>query len=161
MALTKCPECSGTISTEAEKCPHCGAARKKKTSAVTWAVLWLIVAGILSSLIVPSATQEQAATTAPAAPSFDVSEKTIAARLALMQKSMDIGVLEKAEPHGSTVRVWINPAFYRLDFQTKQNLISAVYGYYFRSDGGQVRLIDNQSGETAGSFSITMGLKMG
>jgi hypothetical protein len=34
MALTKCAECGGQVSTEAASCPHCGAVQKKRVGAV-------------------------------------------------------------------------------------------------------------------------------
>lgn len=37
MALIKCAECGGSVSTEAKACPHCGAAVGKRAS-----YLWLI-----------------------------------------------------------------------------------------------------------------------
>lgn len=58
MALTKCKECGEEISKKAEKCPKCGAPRKKKTSWFTWMVtavvaLWGI--GYISGGDTPSA----------------------------------------------------------------------------------------------------------
>jgi hypothetical protein len=41
MALVKCKECQNQVSSKAEKCPHCGAVVKKKTSGC--AVIFLIV----------------------------------------------------------------------------------------------------------------------
>ncbi len=43
MALKKCKECGEDVSTKAEACPKCGAKIKKKTSAFTWLVLFLII----------------------------------------------------------------------------------------------------------------------
>lgn len=43
MALTKCKECGKEISIKADKCPHCGAPAKKKTSVLTWLVTIFIV----------------------------------------------------------------------------------------------------------------------
>lgn len=48
MALIKCKECGGKVSTKAKTCPSCGAKPPKKTSIVTWAVLILIVFGFYS-----------------------------------------------------------------------------------------------------------------
>lgn len=45
MALVKCKECGGAVSTKAKACPTCGA-KVKKTSAFTWLVL-LLLAGYL------------------------------------------------------------------------------------------------------------------
>jgi hypothetical protein len=43
MALTKCKECGGEVSTRAAKCPHCGSPAKKKTSIFTWLVVVLLL----------------------------------------------------------------------------------------------------------------------
>lgn len=42
MALKKCHECDGTVSTEAERCPHCGAKPKKGVGP-----LGIVFAGML------------------------------------------------------------------------------------------------------------------
>lgn len=42
MAVVKCKECGGQVSTKADKCPSCGAKAPKKTSRVTWLVLIVI-----------------------------------------------------------------------------------------------------------------------
>lgn len=49
MALTKCKECSKEISTEAERCPHCGAKPAKPTSTIALVVAGLVLIGILQS----------------------------------------------------------------------------------------------------------------
>lgn len=38
MALIRCKECGEEISKKADKCPKCGAPRKKKTSLFTWII---------------------------------------------------------------------------------------------------------------------------
>lgn len=38
MALLKCAECGGPVSSTAKSCPACGAAPKRKTSLLTWVV---------------------------------------------------------------------------------------------------------------------------
>lgn len=54
MALAKCKECGEQVSTKAEACPKCGAKRPKKTSAVTWFVLVLIIFGVYAANRSPS-----------------------------------------------------------------------------------------------------------
>ncbi|MEW6314751.1 MAG: hypothetical protein AB1513_12065 [Pseudomonadota bacterium] len=39
--MTRCTECSGVLSTKAERCPHCGAKLPKKISLAGWLVLLL------------------------------------------------------------------------------------------------------------------------
>jgi hypothetical protein len=51
MALTKCAECGGPVSTEAKACPKCGAAPPKRTSLLTWIIGGVMLAAILSSVV--------------------------------------------------------------------------------------------------------------
>lgn len=43
MALTKCKECGHEVSKKADKCPNCGAPRKKNTSIPSWLVLLFLI----------------------------------------------------------------------------------------------------------------------
>lgn len=43
MAIVKCKECGGKVSTKAKSCPNCGAKPPKKTSLFTWLVLFVFV----------------------------------------------------------------------------------------------------------------------
>lgn len=49
MAVVKCKECGGQVSTKAAACPGCGAKMPKRTSVVTWAVLVLIIIAVIAS----------------------------------------------------------------------------------------------------------------
>jgi rubrerythrin len=62
MALVKCRECGREISSQADKCPHCGAPAKKKTSGC--ALLVAILAGVV---IVGSVAPKCSTATAPPA----------------------------------------------------------------------------------------------
>lgn len=42
MAMTRCSECSGSLSSKAASCPHCGA-KQRRTSGCAWFVLWVFV----------------------------------------------------------------------------------------------------------------------
>lgn len=66
MALVKCKECGGKVSTNAKACPACGAKPPKKTSVVTWLVLATVVIVIAKGMFTekpaePAKTPEQAA----------------------------------------------------------------------------------------------------
>lgn len=43
MAIVKCKECGGEVSTRAAACPKCGARQPKRTRPLTWTMLALIV----------------------------------------------------------------------------------------------------------------------
>jgi hypothetical protein len=44
MALINCPECAGSVSSNAKHCPHCGVAIKKRS--LTW--LWVLLAALVT-----------------------------------------------------------------------------------------------------------------
>lgn len=72
MALIKCKECSNQVSTEADKCPHCGA--KVKAQMGGCAKLAIIVGGFCLVVVVggvfgPQQTDPRPARPAPVAPS--------------------------------------------------------------------------------------------
>lgn len=50
MALTKCKECGGQVSTTANACPHCGAKVPKQTGGCGLVIGWLIIAFFLMML---------------------------------------------------------------------------------------------------------------
>ena len=47
MALIKCPECNGQVSSEADRCPHCGKPLlppgKKKLPEGGWILFWVYI----------------------------------------------------------------------------------------------------------------------
>lgn len=90
---------------------------------------------------------------------IDKSPEKQAARDELIQKLIREGVFQKVEPGSSIPSVWVTPAFYLLDFETKQKFISVVYAYYF--DGSDklasVRLKDSKTGKEVGMYSIAYG----
>jgi hypothetical protein len=52
MAIVKCTECNGSISSKAAICPHSGVKFKAKTTRVTWFVTASLVFGLLSQLLI-------------------------------------------------------------------------------------------------------------
>lgn len=55
MAVIKCSECGGVVSTSAKSCPHCGALPKKfkTTTSLGKILLYVALAGVLFSVILP------------------------------------------------------------------------------------------------------------
>ena len=51
MAVTKCKECGGKVSTKADACPSCGAKISKKTSVVTWLVALTVAVVTVNAII--------------------------------------------------------------------------------------------------------------
>ncbi len=50
-SIGACKDCGGQISKRAEKCPHCGAPAKRKTSGFTWFVAIFVALPVLSLMI--------------------------------------------------------------------------------------------------------------
>lgn len=50
MAVVRCGECGGQVSTKAKACPNCGARPPKTTSRVTWLITALIAFTFLGSM---------------------------------------------------------------------------------------------------------------
>ncbi|WP_296029209.1 hypothetical protein [uncultured Alcanivorax sp.] len=67
MALINCPECSGTVSSNANACPHCGAAIKKRNMAWLWIVILAVVSFVVFAVIRGSDPEVQAKREAKAA----------------------------------------------------------------------------------------------
>lgn len=51
MALIECSECKRQISSDAKKCPQCGAKQKKPTSLFTWVVGGVLGAGMIAGIV--------------------------------------------------------------------------------------------------------------
>jgi zinc-ribbon domain len=84
-------------------------------------------------------------------------------RKELIGKLINDGIFQKVEVPGSLPRVWVEPRFYALDFDTKEKFVSVVYAYYF--DGTDmadtVRIFDSRSGKEVGDYSlVNPGLRM-
>ncbi|WOE31984.1 MULTISPECIES: zinc ribbon domain-containing protein [unclassified Acinetobacter] len=50
MSLINCKECGSQVSTQAKSCPNCGAKIKKSKSKIIWAIVIIIILGIIASL---------------------------------------------------------------------------------------------------------------
>lgn len=162
MALTKCHECSGTISSSAKACPHCGAGVKK--SSLLGKLLLGLLAFVVLSSVISAFTEKPTAASAPAAkPALaDKSEAMQAKRWALIEELVEAGAFGNVESSNGVARAWVTPLFQQLDYATKQSYIGVIYAYYFdgSSSSNFVRVIDNQTGKTIGSFNpLSGGLK--
>ena len=94
---------------------------------------------------------------------IDKSTDMQAQRKQFTEKLISKGVFAKVEASGSFPHVWIEPAFYSLDFKTKENFVSVVYSYYFDGNnyGDTVYIVDNISGKEVGDYSLANpGLKL-
>lgn len=67
MALVKCHECGQEVSTEADKCPHCGAKPKKKTSLFTWIIAIFFGFIFFRAVLAPSSSSTATPASSPTA----------------------------------------------------------------------------------------------
>ena len=132
-------------------------------------ILWVMGLGVLAQVVVsvthPSHSVAGNAVTAEhqKVATIDKSDKMQKQRKAFIEKLMEKNIFQKVEEPGTIPNVWVRPAFYALDFDTKQKFIGVVYAYYF--DGSNitdsVRLIDSLSGKEVGDYStVNPGLKL-
>ena len=61
---------------------------------------------------------------------IDREPETQAKRKTLLRRLSNEGVFIKAELPGGLPWVWVGPAFYTLDFETKREVVSIVYSFY-------------------------------
>lgn len=72
------------------------------------------------------------------------------------------GVFKKVDVVDSVPYAWATPVFKSLDFQTKTNCLSVVYGYYITEnpDYDVLIIVDSVTGGTMGEYKKTGGLKL-
>ena len=81
-------------------------------------------------------------------------------RLELILQFIADGVFQKVDPAGAdTLKVWVRPAFYSLDFEQMQSAVGIVYGYYLAESRyrGSIVLRDAASGEDVGKYHPQSG----
>lgn len=59
MAIKKCKECGGEVSTKAKTCPKCGARAPKSTSMLTWLIAFLAISYFIGDFISQSTSPTQ------------------------------------------------------------------------------------------------------
>lgn len=161
MAMTACKECGQKISKKADKCPHCGAPRRK-TSKLTWLVLIVIMLGayaFINSKLAPSVDAPQAATPQI---TLDSSPEAQKKRRALMQKLLDNGIFYKIEGSANSLHVYVDSGFYPLKIDDKQSFVEVVFAYYLAENPSTdwMSLHDSKSGNNVGSFTPQLGLRL-
>ena len=172
MALVKCKECGEKISKKAASCPHCGAGTKK-TSSFTWFVTIFMVFMMYSCFSTidgsrvshksqPTASSKSTLPETPTSIAIDKSPEAQKKRLALIRELQMKGVIGKIEADNGYPHVYIKPAFYVTDIDTKQAVLSMIFAYYHTQDEAIdfIFLNDSQSGRRSGNYSPVFGLDM-
>lgn len=156
MALIKCKECGHEISRKADKCPHCGAPRKKSTSLLTWLVLILIVFGVYVVVRMPFTTSGEHVAGQPSAiAELDRSAEKQAERKSFIEGLIGRGILHKVEVPSELPHIYVAPGFYPLNVNDKQRFINVVYAYFVAQNpkADIATLYDSRSGKKIGRFT--------
>ncbi len=88
----------------------------------------------------------------------DIQEK----RRKLIDKFIGYNIIEKVEIPGSLPRVWVTTKFFMTTFSEKKTLMNLIYSYYYTKNPKYdiVRIFDNMTGKSIGSYSPIYGLKI-
>ncbi len=160
MALIKCKDCGNNVSTDAKNCPKCGAKITQPTSKTTW-VIGAIVLSMIFIGLSKSPSNSQPPTPIPAKPQETPAEtiKLQTERKEFIQKLLNKGVFQKVEIPSHLPHLWVKPAFYMLDFDSKSKFVSIVYAYYFTQNSSYniVVIFDSLSGKEIGDYSPVSG----
>lgn len=152
MAMTKCKECDKEISTEADRCPHCGAKPKKPAGWIGWTVAIFVVLIIFASV-----DRDNTTSSTSAKPSFPTDAATQQKRQALLQKLIAQRVFYKIEVPGSLPHVYVDTNWYQASIDQKEAFASVVYAYYYTiSPSADIVVFkDKHTGNRIGTFSTT------
>lgn len=126
---------------------------KQAAGCVAWGCGAVTVLAIGLAIMVGT-TANPTSAPKPRVATVDKSPEKQAQRLKLIQEMIATGAISKIET-GAMPSVYVRRVFYELDMDTKRDLLSIVYAYYFdgSSDRDMVRIKDARSGNRVGSFS--------
>lgn len=182
--LKKCRDCGHAMSGRAGACPSCGAPAKSKPGCLSYLFAMALFIGgffFVCNKIMTSPAINDAMTESPEEAKLKEEDRALAkaaeekrwkaacpeskqkARKKLIQEMMRSGVLQKVESPGGAPRIWVDPAFYALDFDEKKTLIEVVAAYYAcfnRDDMTPARVLDGKTGNEIGSFDAYGGLDL-
>lgn len=118
-------------------------------AAAWWAGVWG------TPVAPPAASPQPRATAAVTRPTVDKSPEMQKGREVFIEKMKLLNVIQKIETPGNLPRVYVAPAFYAADFDSKRNFMSVVYAYHFDGSGisDLVRIYDGRSGKEIGTYS--------
>lgn len=174
-----CPHCKLDIPEGTKICDHC---RKRiPTSVGRWIFLlagllglgWIAGMFMQGPATPPVVKQSKPSPSAAAAPlgsnpvRLDRSPEMQAQREVMIRNLIRTRVFQKVRtPPGNQPRVWVRPAFYALDFETKSSFVAIVYDYYLdgSNDTDSVRIYDSVTEKQIGEFNPNLypngGLKL-
>jgi hypothetical protein len=152
-------------------CAKCGRSLSIRRSngkpiAITVAViLGLYILGSISRTTNQSVSNTSSATSSPSPPErtvqIDKSAEKQKARVKLIQEMKTRGFVSQIKFPGPTPELWARPAFFALDFDTKQQIANVVYAYYCTGkDDDMVLIYNDLTGKKIGYFMASGGLKL-
>lgn len=92
-------------------------------------------------------------------PAVDCGAETQAKRVQLIKRLQAEEIISKCDYANNVCHLWVRPAFYGLDFDTKQKFVSvaAAWALCENSQADLVVLYDNQSGKPVGRYAAAYG----
>ncbi len=164
MALMRCPECGREVSNQAENCPGCAypiarhlrsltdrLARKRRGRRLGWALLILLVGGLLAFFFSSPST--------PTGPPFTVEEKTEARRYweTTIPRLINAGLIERYTMEEDMLVVYVNGAQWRRrPPDTQEAFLSTLSrSNYILGGTPHVEIRDRYSGEVYAARNIS------
>ena len=154
MALTKCRECSKEVSTQAKRCPHCGASVKKSNAG--WiGFLILILFIIVIALITGQSDSNSAKNT--------INEYAIKAGPELeksIQQLLIDGSIHSMNIQKNEVR--INPITWSfLSLEQKREIVTNFHLYFvYKQAGDNVNVLSDQNDKKLATYSWSEGINI-
>jgi hypothetical protein len=167
-----CQNCGLNNLLNARYCAKCGHplpnSNRRLVITVTAIVGTLGVLGIIGQLAKSPQSPSSAVVQARPTPSIqiDKSPKMQENRQKMINEFIRSGFFSKIEDGQPLVDqpsafVRVRPAFYALDLDDQQRMVSVIYAYYCTGDDMDfVILEDSRSGKKIGAYSVVFGLKM-
>lgn len=156
MALITCKDCKKEISTDAERCPNCGARRRRNIGCLPIAIIMLFLACVFfaggSHDPMP-----RAKTALPAA------QRTALLKVIQLAKQNEVIKSATVSEDGRYLGVIVKSSFYALEYDAKVNLAGILWGYYNSQAGNDLGVLvftDSHSNKEVGTYSHDVGLRL-
>jgi hypothetical protein len=156
MSLVTCKDCKKAFSTDAKRCPHCGARKPGRIGCLPFVI---ISAALLTwAILAPNHPESTIA-----APTLTPADE--AKLLHIIRDTIEIGVIKNASlsSDGQYLGVVVRPSFNALEFDTKLNLSQVLWRYYDAQAGHRLVVLvftDSLTNKEIGTYSHDVGLRL-
>jgi hypothetical protein len=163
MALITCKHCEKEFSSDAKRCPNCGAKkrynRKILKGIMTFVVMSWVGAALLGVISSITATHALPASGISAQRPISVADKKLGK---IIDKMYAAGVVSKIDAYSNFIEVTIRPVFYSMDYDAKLNMAKILCAYYSNKNGNptSVYFLDSRTNKRIGEFGVA-GLQLG